>query len=152
MRRRFVAAVVVGLVVLACGGVGFAMTQPPDYHDYRKTANQAADAAYGAVRTTALTIGALLEHRVTEPYTTVVVDGAVTAVSSATQQLAAVAPPDDRTRAMRAELAPLLADAARVLGDVSTALDGGQPDQIRAAAKDLGQLGDRLDDYLQEHA
>jgi hypothetical protein len=152
MRRRIIAAAVVVLVVLACGGVGFATTQPPDYHDYRKTANQAAESAYGAVRTTALAVGALLEDRVTGPYTTVVVDDAVTAASSATQQLAAVAPPDDRTRAMRAELAPLLADAARELGDVSAALDGGQPDRIRTAAQGLGQLGDRLDDYLQEHA
>ena len=152
MRKRIIAAAVVALVVIACGGAGFVMTQPPDYHDYRKTANQAADAAYGAVRTTALTIGALLEHRVTGPYTTVVVDDALTSVSSATQQLAAVPPPDDRTRALRAELEPLLAEAARILGDVSTALDGGAPDQIRTAAKNLGQVGDRLDDYLQEHA
>jgi hypothetical protein len=152
MRRRIIGAAIVALVVILCAGLGFATVQPPDYHDYRKTANQAAEAANGAVRTTALTVGALLEHRVTEPYTTVVVDDAVTSASSATQELAAVPPPDERTRAMRAELAPLLADAARVLGDVSTALDGGQPDTIRAAARTLGEIGDRLDDYLQEHA
>lgn len=146
------AASIVALVVLVCAGIGYVTTRPPDYHAYRKTANQAAEAAYDAVRTAALTVGALLEHRVTAPYTTVVVDDAVTSVSSATQELAAVPPPDDRTRAMRAELAPLLADAVRLLGDVSTALDGSQPDKIRAAARSLGELGDRLDDYLQVHA
>lgn len=148
MAKRVVAAAVVLLALL---GLGYCAVQPPDYHQYRKTANQAADAAYGAVRTTALTVGALLEHQVTGPYTAVVVDDALSSVASATQQLTQLAPPDKPTTAMRAELTPMLADAARELGDVSTALDQGDPDRIRTAAQGLGALGDRLDHYLEEH-
>ena len=146
-KRVFVAAVI--LLVLA--GLGYCSVQPPDYHQYRKTANQAAEAAYGAVRTTALVVDALLKHRVTGPYAAVVVDDAMSSVSSATQQVTQLAPPDRPTTAMRAELTPLLTDAARELGDVSNALDDGHPDRIRTAAQGLGALGDRIDGYLEEH-
>jgi hypothetical protein len=148
MAKRIIVGAV---IVLALVGLGYCDVQPPDYHQYRKTANQAADAAYGAVRTTALTVGALLQHRVTGPYASVVVDGALSSVASATQQVTQLAPPDRATTAMRSELTPLLADAARELGDVSTALDDGQPERIRSAARGLGALGDRLDGYLEEH-
>jgi hypothetical protein len=148
MAKRVVVGAVILLVLV---GLGYCDVQPPDYHQYRKTANQAAQAALGAVRTTALTVGALLEHRVTGPYTAVVVDAAVSSVASANQQVTQLAPPDQATTAMRAQLTPLLGDAARELGDVSTALDEGAPDRIRAAARGLGALGDRLDGYLEEH-
>ena len=75
------------VVVLALAWLGFSSTQPPDFHQYRTTANQAAEAAYDAVRTTALTVGALLEHRVTGPYASVVVDDAVTSAAGATVNL-----------------------------------------------------------------
>src|SRR5690349_16443255 len=112
MARRVVVGAVVAVVVLALGGLAYCSVQPPGYHEYRKTANQAADAAYGAVRTTALTVGALLAQRVTGAYASVVVDGAASAVAGATQQLAQLAPPDEATTAMRAQLTPLLGDAA----------------------------------------
>jgi hypothetical protein len=143
----------VGLVVvLVLVWFGFSSTQPPDFHQYRTTANQAAEAAHDAVRTTALTVGALLEHRVTGPYAAVVVDEAVTSVTGATQQLAQLPPPDADTAAMRAELTPLLGDTARELGDVSHALEDGATDKIRSSAANLQSLGDRLDQYLGKHA
>jgi hypothetical protein len=150
MTKRIIAGAVV-VFVLCLGWLAFASTQPPEYHDYRKTANEAAQAAHDAVRTTALTVQALLEHQVTSAYVSVVVDQATTAVAGAAQQLAAIAPPDDATAAMRAELSPLLAEATRQIGDVSTALSADQPDAIQNAAKGLGTLGDRFDKYLEEH-
>jgi hypothetical protein len=152
MARRVIVGAVVMVVVLLLVWFGFSSTQPPDFHQYRTTANQAAEAAHDAVRTTALTIGALLEHRVTGPYASVVVDDAVTSVTGATQQLAQLPPPDAATAAMRAELTPLLGDAARELGDVSHALADGAPDKIRSSAANLQSLGDRLDQYLGKHA
>lgn len=152
MARRVIVGAVVAVVVLVLVGLGFSSTQPPDFHKYRTTANQAAEAAHDAVRTTALTVGALLQHRVTSPYASVVVDDAVTSVAGATQQLAQLAPPDAETVAMRAELTPLLSDTARELGDVSHALEDGAPDDIRHSAADLQRLGDRLDQYLGKHA
>jgi hypothetical protein len=151
MSRRIIVGAVIMVVVLVLVGLGFFSTQPPDYHKYRTTANQAAEAAHDAVRTTALTVGALLEHRVTGPYASVVVDDAVTSVAGATQQLAQLPPPDAATAAMRTELAPMLADAVRELGDVSHALEDGAPEKIRGSAANLQSLGDRLDRYLEEH-
>jgi hypothetical protein len=148
MTKRIIALAVVAVVLLACGWFGIASAGPPRFHAYRKAALQAATAAHDAVRTSALTIGARLEHRASDAYTSVVLDDALGSVSSAEAKLDRLPPPDDRTTTLRDQLTPLLVDAVRQLGDVTTAVDGGDPATIRAAAKGLGVLGDRLDDYL----
>jgi hypothetical protein len=149
MRKTVI--VLVTAFVLLLGWLGYRSTQPVSFHKYRTTAVQTAEAAQEAVRTTALTITAMLADKVTGPYVSVVLDTSVTSVSKAVAGFTELAPPDARTTAMRDELQPLLADAVRELGDVARAVDGGDTGAVRTAAAGLGDLGDRLDDYLDAH-
>jgi hypothetical protein len=142
--------VVVALLVLVLGWLGFRSTQPVSFHKYRTTAVQTAEAARDAVRTAALTVSAMAQRKVTHPYVSVVLDTSVTTVAKAVGKFAELPPPDKRTTALRDELRPLLADTVRELGDVARALDEGDAATV-AAAQGLGVLGDRLDGYLDAH-
>ncbi len=124
---------------------------PPDFHDYRKTAVQAAEAAHDAVRTADLTVGAYLAHKAYRPYLGTVLDDCVSSTSSALGQLAELPPTDARTTALRDELAPLLDEAANRLADVHRAAGADDPGQLRTAQAPLAPLAERLTDFLDRH-
>lgn len=142
---RWVAAGAVLVLLWAalayCGG-------PPDSHDYRRTAVQAAQAGLTAVRSAAIAGTAQRAGKLLDPYQSVVFDDAARTVAGAQDQLAAQAPRDPDTRRIRDQLAPLLADAARAVGDLDLALSSGDQAGAQARITALNGLGDRLDDFV----
>ena len=123
-------------------------TGPPDSHEYRRTAVQVAQAGLNAVRTAGLTGTADRDGKLVDPYESVVLDDAAGSVASAQRQLAAQAPPDQPTRRMRDQLAPLLSEAASRLGDLTLALSTGDRATTQTQLDALSHLGDRLDDFV----
>ncbi len=141
MRRGLVIVAVVLLVVLGYGA--YASTQPPDRHEFRTTAVEAAQAAHDALRTAYLAGVALRDGRTTTLYVTVLLDGGTRRTAVAVHQLAELSPPDDGMRALRDELAPLLTETLQRLGDTA-----GDPTAVEA----LPPLADRLSDVLDRYA
>ena len=131
MRAAGWAATGLVAVALAWGGAGYLATKPVDFHDYRVAAVGAAQSAYDALATALLTGGALLAGRVTQPYADTMLDDARSALAGAAKQFTDVAPPDDRTEAMRDRLGPLLVRANAVLPGRSSDLTRGALDAIR---------------------
>jgi hypothetical protein len=127
-------------VALIWGGAGYLLTRPTDFHEYRVTAVGSAQSAYNALATARLTGQALENGRVTTPYAQSVYDDAREALAGAAKEFAAVSPPDDRTTALRDELAPLLTGASTALTDI----EDGQP----GAGE---QVADALHDFVDEH-
>jgi hypothetical protein len=146
--RRWWPAAVAG--ALLWGIVGYFLTKPTDFHDYRRTVVQVADSAYVAVSTAQMTVRAQLDGKVTGRYTTAALQDATDAVAGAWKQFAAVAPVDDATTAMRDELGPVLLDAVRTLGDLVAAEDQGAA-ATAAALPALGPVADDLSDFLERH-
>ena len=138
---------VAAVIVLLWLGLAYC-TGPPDSHEYRRTAVQAAQAGLNATRTAALTGTAGRDGKVFDPYQSVVLDDAAGSVASAARQLAAQAPPDPATRRMRDQLAPLLSDAAARLGDLDLALTAGDRAATQAQIDALSRLGDQFDDFV----
>ena len=137
-------------IVLAWAALAYC-AGPPDDHGYRRTAVQSAQAALNAVRTAALTADAHRAGKLVDPYESVIFDDAAGAIASAQSQLAAQAPPDAATQRIRDQLAPLLSDAARQLGDLDLALSGGDQPTAEARVTALRGLGDRLDDFVSRY-
>ena len=142
MRATGWAAAGLTAVALAWGGAGYLATKPVDFHDYRVTAVGAAQSAYDALATTSLTGDALLAGRVTRPYADSMLGDARSALAGAAKQFTDVAPPDDRTAAMRDQLGPLLIRANAVLPGTSDDLTRGALDAIRPVEAGLGQFLD----------
>ena len=151
MRARWWAALLVALVVGAWGVGGYLVTKPTDFHDYRKTAVQAAQSAYGAVTTARLTGEARGDARLYRRYAGTMLDDARDALAGAAKQFSATAPPDDVTNAIREQLAPLLVDADTTLGAVERALDDEDDAALAAAVAALEPVGEALADFIEEH-
>lgn len=141
---------VAAVVVLLWLGLAYC-SGPPDSHEYRRTAVQAAQAGLNAVRTIALTAPAQAGGKLIDPYQSVVFDDAAGAVATAQSQLAAQAPPDPATRRMRDQLAPLLTGAARELGDLDLALAAGDQAGAQGHIGALKGLGDQLDGFVSRY-
>lgn len=141
MRRSVVIVAVVLLVVLGWGA--YASTQPPDRHEFRVTAVEAARSAHDALQTAYLAGVALRDGRTTALYVTVLMDGGTKRTAETIRKLAELSPPDDDMRALRDELAPLLTETVQRLGDATA-----RPTDVDA----LPPLADRLSDFLDAHA
>ncbi|MDG6101613.1 hypothetical protein Daura_38880 [Dactylosporangium aurantiacum] len=141
MRRSVLIAA--GLVLAVLGYGAYASTRPPDRHEFRTTAVQAAQSAHDALRTAYLAGVALRDGRATEPYVTVVLDDGTRRTTKTAAKLAELPPPDDDMRALRDELAPLLTEALQRLGDTAA-----HPVDVDA----LPPLADRLSDVLDRYA
>ena len=124
---------------------------PADAHEYRRTAVQAAQAGLNAVRTAALAGVSDRDGKLIDPYLSVLIDESAGAVASAQNQLAAQPPPDDATRTLRDQLAPLLLDAAGAVGDLDHATSAGDDAGIDAVVARLRQLGDRFNDFVDRY-
>ena len=140
MRATGWAAAALAAVALAWGGAGYLVTKPVDFHDYRVAAVGAAQSAYDALPTASLTGDALLAGRVTEPYADSMLDDARSALAGAAKRFTDVAPPDQRTEAMRDRLGPLLVRANAVLPARSADLTRGTLDAIRPVEAALEQF------------
>jgi hypothetical protein len=139
------------LLAVAWGGVGYLMTKPTDYHDYRVTAVQSAQSAYNAVATVAVTGAAELDGRVFEPYLSSVLGDARKALAGAATQFAELAPPDDLTTAMRDQLGPLLLTANSTVGDVERAAADQDDQALRQALRSLDPVADQLSSFIEDH-
>lgn len=144
MRATGWAATGLAAVALAWGGAGYLGTKPVDFHDYRVAAVSAAQSAYDALATASLTGDALLAGRVTQPYADGALDDARQALAGAAKQFTGIAPPDDRTKAMRDRLGPLLVRANAVLPDSSADLTG-------ASLKAITPVESRLRTFVEDH-
>jgi hypothetical protein len=150
IRLRHWAPLFVALVVL-WAVVGYLLTKPTDFHDYRKAAVQSAESGYNAVSTAEITVRAQLDDKVTGPFSKTTLDWASSAVAGAWKQFAGVAPVDEATTAMRDELGPILLSAVRVLGDLTKAEDSGSPAATAHALGQLGPVADQLSGFLEQH-
>jgi hypothetical protein len=150
-RRGTVVAVLLVLIAGSWGLLAYA-TRPPGAHEYRVDARQAAGGALSGVRTVVLAGRAEAADKVLDPYLATVLDDATDAVRTAQSDLAGQPPPDGRTRAMRDELAPLLAQAVQEVGDVSVAVGASDSRALSAAIGHLQHLGDQLSDFLERHS
>jgi hypothetical protein len=139
-----VAAVLLWLAVAYCAG-------PPGAHEYRRSAVEAAQGALTAVRSVALAGDAQERGRVFDPYFSTLIDDEAGAVASAQQQLTAQSPPDDGTRILRDQLLALLVAAAREIGDLASAASAGDRAGVHAHADRLRDLGDKLEDLVEQY-
>ncbi|GAB2923297.1 hypothetical protein GCM10027280_07980 [Micromonospora polyrhachis] len=151
MRTRWWAALLIALVVGVWGVGGYLATTPTDRHDYRKTAVQAAQSAYGAVTTARLTAEGRADARLYRRYAGTMLDDARDALAGAAKQFSATTPPDDVTTGIRAQLAPLLVDADTALGAVERAVDDEDDAALRAAVTALEPVGTALADFIEAH-
>ncbi|MEV4510515.1 hypothetical protein AB0K00_16290 [Dactylosporangium sp. NPDC049525] len=141
MRR---AVVIVAVALLAALGYGaYASTQPPDRHEFRTTAVEAAQSAHDALQTAYLAGVALRDGRATALYVTVLLDGGVRRTATTVQKLALLSPPDADMRELRDELDPMLTEAVQRLGDAAA-----DPTDIDA----LPALTERLANFLDRYA
>ncbi|MFF5229004.1 hypothetical protein [Dactylosporangium sp. NPDC000521] len=141
MRRGLVIVAVVLTLVLGWGA--YASTQPPDRHEFRATAVEAAQSAHDALETAYLAGTALREGRVTTLYVTVLLDGGTKRTATLISKFDQLPPPDDDMRALRDELDPMLTESMRRLGDTAT-----EPTEVGA----LPALTERLTAFLDRHA
>jgi hypothetical protein len=137
--------IVAGWLLLALG------SGPAGPHEYRTAARQAASGALSGVRTVVLAGRAKLGGKVLDPYLSVLFDNATEMARTTQSNLAGKSPPDDATRAIRDELAPLLADAVRDIGDVVLAADASDDTALVKAVDALARLGDQLSGFLARH-
>jgi hypothetical protein len=151
VRGRWWAFVLVSLLAVCWGVVGYLLTEPTDHHDYRKAAVQAAESAYGAVTTVRLTGEAELAGRVFPPYVATMMDDARQALAGAAKQFTGEAPPDASTTQMRDRLGPLLVAANATLGEAESAVQDNDDRALRAAIEALDQLGGQLSDFLEAY-
>jgi hypothetical protein len=151
MRARWWGFVIVVLLVLCWGGIGYLMTKPTDHHDYRKAAVQAAESAYDSVGTVRITVEASLDGRTFPTYVTSMMDDAREALAGAAKQFTAKAPPDEVTTKMRDQLGPLLVAANAQLGEVEQAVDDGDDQAVREAVEQLEPLGEQLSDFIEAY-
>jgi hypothetical protein len=151
VRGRWWAFVLVSLLAVCWGVVGYYLTKPTDHHDYRKAAVQAAQSAYDAVGTVRLTGEAELDGRLFPQYVTTMLDDARQALAGAAKQFTAKAPPDNSTTKMRDQLAPLLTAGNALLGDVESATEDNDDQALRKALDQLEPLGEHLSDFLEAY-
>lgn len=147
MRRGILAALTVVVVL----GALLAYVNRPTPRNYESTAAQAATGGLAAVRTVRLAGFASLDGRTLDPYLSVVLGESADQVAFAQRRLSEQQPPDDASRHLRDQLAPLLAAAARLVGDAALAADKGDDTALRRAIEALGPVGDRLDDFAGAH-
>jgi hypothetical protein len=151
VRGRWRAFVLVSLLAVCWGVVGYFLTKPTDHHDYRKAAVQAAQSAYDAVGTARLTGEAEMEGRLFPPYVTTMLDDARKALAGAAKQFTAKAPPDETTTTMRDRLAPLLSAANALLGEAQSATEDDDDQALRKALDSLEPLGEQLSDFIEAY-
>jgi hypothetical protein len=151
VRGRWWAFVLVSLLAVCWGVVGYLLTKPTDHHDYRKAAVQAAESAYNAVATVRLTGEAELDGRLYPPYVATMLDDARKALAGAAKQFTAESPPDQTTTRMRDRLGPLLVTASAALGEAESAVQDSDDQALRAAIDALDQVGEQLSDFLEAY-
>ncbi|SRR6266487_79048 len=138
------------LTALALLWAGFAVTsvRPPRYDGYLRSAVQVAEAAHNATRTGWLTGRQVLAGQVFPPFAETAFDDATRALGGAQKQFAEAAPPDERSKRLRDELASLLQRAGQLLSDAAQAPGDAA---LRAAVDALGPLADQLDAFVEAH-
>jgi hypothetical protein len=151
LSARAFAAAVVAVVTLAWAGFGYYLTKPTDFHTYRKAAVQSAQSAYNALGTARLTGQAALDDRLTSAYVAVTLRSARTAVAGAAKSFADVSPPDERTRAMRDQLGPLLVAASADLAGIQDATANDDDAALGAAVDAAAKTSQALDAFLEAH-
>jgi hypothetical protein len=148
---RWTLALLLAIVVGIGGWLGYASSRPPDFHEYRVTAVEAAQAARDGLLIAGLTADALLGGRAMAPYVSTVLDDAGSSVADAGGRFAALAPTDQRMVAIRDELTPLLTEATTRLGDVLRAEANDDVPALRESIRPLRPLADRLAAFLDRH-
>jgi hypothetical protein len=151
VRGRWWTFVLVSLLAICWGLVGYLLTKPTDHHDYRKAAVQAAQSAYNAVGTVRLTGEAELDGRLFPQYVTTMVDDARTALAGAAKRFTAKAPPDETTTRMRDQLAPLLVAANARIGDAQSATEDDDDQALKEALDALNPIADQLSGFLEAY-
>ena len=146
MRTRVTVAIVAAALFWA--GLAYNLSRPADYRSYHRTVLQVAAAAHDAAETGRLTGEQLLVHKATVLYADTAFDDAAKALAGAQKQFASQAPPDGKSRRLRAEMGPLLAREVTALGDTTQATDDVS---LRAGVRTLDGLAQQLDAFITAH-
>ena len=115
----------------------------PDRRAGLENGGSPAQSAHDALETAYLAGTALREGRVTTLYVTVLLDDGTKRTAKLMAEFAELPPPDEDMRTLRDELAPLLTESVRRLGDTAA-----EPTDVEA----LPPLTDRLSTFLDRHA
>lgn len=137
-------------LVVVWAVVGYFLTKPPDFHDYRKAAVQAAESGYNAVSLAQLSVREQLADKASGQYVDSTLRRSADTVAGAWKQFAAAQPVDDATKQMGAQLGPILLSAVTVLGDLRAAEDDGAAATAQAVSA-LGPVADQLSDFLDRY-
>ncbi|WP_067509453.1 hypothetical protein [Actinoplanes sp. TFC3] len=138
-------AVTITALVLLWAGFAYNLSRPVNYQGFHRTMLQVAETVHDATQTGRLAAQQQLAGQVIAPFTRTVFDDATRALAGAEKKFAGQAPPDARSAALRDQLAPLLATAVTTLADTAQA---GDDQALRTGADQLGELAERLGDFI----
>jgi len=151
VRARAWGAVAAAVVAVVWGGVGYLSTRPTDFHSYRVAAVGSAQSAYTGLVSGQQASRALAASRIPPPMATAMLGDSRSAIAGAQKRLARDAPPDERTTAMRDELAPLLLQADAAISGLEDAVAHGGAVELRARADAADPVADHLRRFVEEH-
>jgi flagellar motor protein MotB len=123
---------------------------PTTFDDYRSVAERSAQQALAQVRSVREAVRADLDGDTLDPYVSALLWQARDRLSTAQSDLASEEVPDEQAAQLHREVVPLLADAVREVNAAGAAVDTGD-DAMRASERALGELGDRLEAFVERH-
>jgi hypothetical protein len=138
------------VLVLIWAVLGYFLTKPPDFHDYRRAAVQAAESGYNALATAQMTVQEQLAGKTTGRFTDGTLQRSSDTLAGAWKEFAAATPVDDATEVIRDELGPLLLSAVTVLGNLRVAEDVGGGATARALDA-VDPVAEQLNDFVDRH-
>jgi hypothetical protein len=132
--------------------VGYTLlARAPDDTAYRTLSVRAAQSALDGLETARLVTDARGQAKVPSTTATSLLDDAGTLIEDGQSTVAGVAPPDASSVALRDELAPLLAEANAVYGDVTLARALNNRTAWRTALARIEPLAEKLRVFVERH-
>jgi hypothetical protein len=139
-----------GLVVAALVLLGGCVTNPvgpvSSIEAYREKASSSVADAISSVATVREVGAAELEDSSFTSYSVQVADDSLAGIRTAEDTFETIVPPDAASEQLRPQVLEALVASRRAVGDVSTALQVGDPDALAAAVAALDPLVAELDE------
>jgi hypothetical protein len=123
-----------------------------DFPTFERKAVETAEAVIAAVENARLTAGAAAEGKTFPPYAAVVLGESEEGASAAAAAFASIQPPDERSDALRRELAELLSAAVSYLEELRVAGRRAELRALEPLAAPLAGISDRLDAFVETHS
>ena len=144
-RGRFVLAVAALAMAAAC--VAPART----FDDFEGKAVTSAESAASEARTAILTSSVAEGSRIPGPTASVIVAEAAVGATSARDTFASIQPPDPESDALRAELLPVLGQAADLIASIRIAARRSDAQTMAAIGAELEPVATTLERFVDDH-